>query len=69
MREYREKYAINDHGMPNPDAKKLLIFIQFKLIMKLINFLFINIRPSRGDFMIHPDWHAGLKHHHLPCDC
>lgn len=47
LREYREKYAINDHGMPNPDAKK----------------------PSRGDFMIHPDWHAGLKHHHLPCDC
>lgn len=26
-------------------------------------------RPSRGDFMIHPDWHARLKHHRLPCDC
>jgi len=47
LREYREKYAINDHGMPNPDKK----------------------RPSRGDFMIHPDWHARLKHHRLPCDC
>jgi len=46
-RVYREKYANNDHGVPNPDAKK----------------------PSRGEFLIHPDWHARLKHHRLPCNC
>lgn len=25
--------------------------------------------PSRGEFSIHPDWHARLKHHRLPCNC
>lgn len=25
--------------------------------------------PSRGEFLIHPDWHARLKHHQLPCNC
>lgn len=23
-------------------------------------------KPSRGEFLIHPDWHARLKHHRLP---
>ena len=32
LREYREKYAVNDHGMPNPDAKRyLLLFLVLKL--------------------------------------
>lgn len=26
-------------------------------------------KPGRGDFLIHPDWHARLKHHRLPCNC
>lgn len=26
-------------------------------------------KPSRGEFLIHPDWHARLKHHRLPCNC
>ena len=52
IRLYKEKYEKKDHGLPNEFAKRLIYII----LLQNIFFNLFFFRPSRGEFLIHPDW-------------